>query len=162
AAIALVMAGLLFARLRDTPESVGLPEVEGTHVADAPAKYGALLWRQVFSDKYIWIVSAANFFVYTIPYAVLDWGPTILKEAKGIELSSAGWMVAAFEVAGLAGMLATGWLTDRVFRGRAAPVSLICMLLCGATVLAFGRAPGRVAGDAAARAVWLNTGLLMG
>jgi len=153
AAIALAMSILLLINLRDTPESVGLPELPGTHVANAPAGYAALLWQQVFSDPYIWIVSAANFFVYTIRYGLLDWGPTMLKEAKGIDLSHAGWMIAAFEAAGLAGMLATGWLTDRLFRGRAAPVCLIWMLLCGAALFAFSRSP--------AKALVLNSALLM-
>ena len=161
AGLAIAASIALLFWLRDTPESVGLPEVEGTQEislsADSArvpwANYKTLLWDRVFSDRYIWIVSAANFFVYIIRYAVLDWGPTMLQEAKGIQLSWAGWMVAAFEVAGLAGMLATGWITDRVFKGRAAPVSLICMLFCGAALFLFSQVPGRY--------VWLNTGLLM-
>ena len=92
AAIAMAMSGLLFVFLRDTPESVGLPEIEGTHVpggdtaADSPAQFKQFLWDRVFSNKYIWLVSAANFFVYTIRFAVFDWGPTMLKEFKGVEL----------------------------------------------------------------------------
>lgn len=161
AAIAGVMAVLLFMRLRDTPESVGLPGVEGTGEIDAgvpggehsPASFRTMLWLRVFSNKYIWVVSAANFFVYIIRYAVLDWGPMFLKEYKGVELTNAAWMVAGFEVAGLIGMLATGWLTDRAFGGRAAPVSFICMVLCGMTLFAFWKAPSHQA--------WLNTSLLM-
>lgn len=160
AALALLMAVVLLTQLRDAPESVGLPEVEGTQEISKsidkgllPSTYKALLWEKVFSDKYIWLVSAANFFVYTIRYAVLDWGPTMLKEAKGVQLSHAGWMVAGFEVAGLAGMLTSGWLTDRAFKGRAAPVSLIWILLCGATLLVFSRTSGQ--------SFWLNTILLM-
>ena len=160
AGLAFLMAFVLLTQLRDAPESVGLPEVEGTreirsvsNTDQSLRSYRSLLWERVFSDKYIWIVSAANFFVYTIRYAVLDWGPTMLKEVKGIQLSHAGWMVAGFEVAGLAGMLTTGWLTDRVFKGRAAPVSLIWMVLCGATLYLFSRAPGDT--------FWLNAALLM-
>lgn len=158
-AIAAGMAGLLLLNLRDTPESVGLPEVEGTHVPggdsadESAAEFRQFLHRQVFSNKYIWLVSAANFFVYTIRFAVFDWGPTVLKEAKGIQLVGAGWMVAGFEVAGLAGMLVTGFLTDRLFRGRGAPLSLLCMLLCGLSVYLFWKAPARM--------VWLNAALLM-
>jgi phosphoglycerate transporter family protein len=158
-AIAAGMSGLLLLNLRDTPESVGLPEVEGTHVVggdssgDSPADFRQFLRRQVFSNKYIWLVSAANFFVYTIRFAIFDWGPTVLKEAKGIQLVGAGWMVAGFEVAGLAGMLVTGFLTDRLFRGRGAPLSLVCMLLCGLSVYLFWKAPARMVG--------LNTALLM-
>jgi sugar phosphate permease len=159
AGLALAMAVGLLLKLRDAPESIGLPEVEGTRdiskASDDDIKrgYKALLWDKVFSDKYIWLVSAANFFVYTIRYAVLDWGPTMLKESKGVQLSHAGWMVAGFELAGLAGMLTTGWLTDRVFKGRAAPVSLIWMLSCGATLLIFSKTSGDT--------FWLNTILLM-
>ena len=115
------------------PGTVGAPDDRTT--------YRAFLWRHVFSNKYIWLVSAANFFVYTIRFAVFDWGPTLLKETKGVSISSAAWMTAGFEVAGLVGMLITGWLTDRAFKGRAAPLCLLSMLLCGASILAFWKAP---------------------
>jgi OPA family glycerol-3-phosphate transporter-like MFS transporter/OPA family sugar phosphate sensor protein UhpC-like MFS transporter len=75
---------------------------------------------QVFKNKYIWIVSAANFFVYTIRFAVLDWGPTMLTQAKHIEITNAAWMVVAFEVFGLTGAIIGGRLTDRFLAGRAA------------------------------------------
>ena len=157
--IAMGMAGLLFMYLRDTPASVGLPEIEGSHVPggdtgmESAAQFREFLRRQVFRNKYIWLVSAANFFVYTIRFAVFDWGPTVLKEAKGVNLVGASWMVAGFEVAGLAGMITTGYLTDRVFKGRGAPLSLLSMLLCGVSIFLFWRVPGRI--------VWLNTSLLM-
>ncbi len=154
ATIAMTIAVALIIFLRDTPESVGLPEIEGTRETPEPSqRFSQVLWRRVFSDKYIWIASLANFFVYTIRYAVFDWGPTMLKEFKGLDLTSASWMVAAFEVAGLAGMLLTGWLTDRVFRGRGAPLSMLSMLLCGLAVFLFWKAPPK--------ALMLNTILLM-
>ncbi|HTY86265.1 MAG TPA: MFS transporter, partial [Candidatus Acidoferrum sp.] len=78
AAIAGSVAVLLWFLLPDTPPSVGLPEVEGTRVAgsefESPADFRAFLLRQVFGNKYIWLLATANFFVYTIRYAVFDWG----------------------------------------------------------------------------------------
>ena len=123
--IALAVAGLLLVYLRDTPESVGLPEIEGTHMpglteagdGQTQAQFKAFLWSRVFSNKYIWYVSAANFFVYTIRFAVFDWGTTLLKESKGIEILNSSLMIAAFEIAGLFGMLITGWLTDHAAAG---------------------------------------------
>jgi OPA family glycerol-3-phosphate transporter-like MFS transporter/OPA family sugar phosphate sensor protein UhpC-like MFS transporter len=159
ALIAAAMAGMLLMYLRDTPESVGLPEIEGTHVkggdtaAETNAEFAQFLRRQVFSNKYIWIASIANFFVYTIRFSFFDWGTSFLKEVKGIQIEGAGLMVAGFEVAGLAGMLATGYLTDKVFRGRGAPLSMISMLLCGVAIFCFMRAPAHL--------TWLNTMLLM-
>jgi len=146
AVIALAIAGLLLANLRDTPESVGLPPVEGTKLTrhdevESAVEFKQFLWERVFCDKYIWLVSAANFFVYTIRFAAYDWGPTLLKETKGIEIEHAAWMVAGFEFAGLGGMLLTGWLTDRVFKGRAVPLSLICMILCGVSIFLFWKLP---------------------
>ena len=170
-AIAIAVAVLLFVNLRDTPESVGLPDVEAlggpastqrtvTQLTNTPPlnpdsaeHFGDFILRRVFSNPYIWLASAANFFVYTIRFAIFDWGPTLLQQSKGIEIRNAVWMVASFEFAGLAGILLTGWLTDRFLRGRAAPVCLVSMLLCGVSIFLFWHAPGS--------SFWLNTGLLM-
>jgi OPA family glycerol-3-phosphate transporter-like MFS transporter/OPA family sugar phosphate sensor protein UhpC-like MFS transporter len=147
AGIALAVSMLLFAFLRDTPRSVGLPEVEGSHVPggdaadESAAAFFKVLRECVFSNGYIWLVSCANFFVYTIRFAVFDWGPTLLKQAKGIPLLHAAGMVAGFEVAGTVGMLVTGYLTDKLFAGRGAPLSLISMLLCGLSIFLFWETP---------------------
>jgi OPA family glycerol-3-phosphate transporter-like MFS transporter/OPA family sugar phosphate sensor protein UhpC-like MFS transporter len=153
AALAIVTSLLLLIFLRDTPESVGLPPVEGTGGAEGgksdadPANgapdpnFRATLVEKVFSNPYIWMLGVANFFVYTVRYALLDWGPTMLKEYRHVDLQSAGWMLAGFEAAGLAGMLAAGWITDRVFGGRGARTCVFCMIACAATVLLFWRTP---------------------
>lgn len=135
-AIALAGAVALWIFMRDVPSSVGLPEIcpEGVSREEAEnegttKEFKQFLRKQVFGNPYIWILAIANFFVYTIRYAILDWGPTLLSEWKGISVQHAGWMVAIFEISGLAGMLLTGWITDRFWGGRASRVSLICMVL---------------------------------
>ena len=151
AVIALACATFLWFTLPDTPPSVGLPEVEGTR-DEAPGQlqedksnkeFRAFVYNQVFRNKYIWIVSFANFFVYIIRYAVLDWGPTLLTESKHIKISHAGWMVGGFEFCGLLGALLGGWLTDRWFGGRAIRVCLIYMMLAGVSVFLFWKVPGQ-------------------
>lgn len=146
AGIALAGALFLAVRLRDTPESLGLPEVEGTASAavapDGPREtHARVLRRMVFANPYIWLLSLANFFVYTVRYGILDWGPTFLKQAKHIDLSHAGWMVAAFEFSGIVGMLAGGWLTDKVFGGRGSRTCVVFMVLCTVSLLAFWALP---------------------
>lgn len=145
AAIALAGAVMLWRLLPDTPPSVGLPEVPGTeHVAGAVENeddFKAVLKEKVFRNKYIWLLALANFFVYVVRYAVLDWGPTLLNEAKGVKLVHASWMVAAFEISGIVGMLAAGWITDRVFGGRGARTCLVYMTLAGLAVLIFWKLP---------------------
>jgi OPA family glycerol-3-phosphate transporter-like MFS transporter/OPA family sugar phosphate sensor protein UhpC-like MFS transporter len=150
AALALVGAACLWFWLADTPESVGLPEVEGTKSSETSeesrADFKAFIWKKVFCNKYMWLVGLANFFVYTIRYAVLDWGPTLLTETKGVKLTHAGWMVASFEISGVFGMLLGGWLTDRVFGGRGSRACLFYMVGAGAAIFLFWKTPAYWAG----------------
>ena len=147
AIIALLCAFFLWLTLPDTPPSVGLPEIEGTtgntRAEESPAEFRRFLIEHVFTNKYIWIVSLANFFVYIIRYAVLDWGPTLLTEAKHIQITHAGWMVGGFEFCGLFGAIIGGRLTDRYFRGRAVPICLVYMVLAGVFVFLFWTIPAQ-------------------
>lgn len=99
--IALVGAAGLWFALRDTPRSVGLPELNqktsGDEKEDTSAEFKRFVRKKVFGNPAIWVLAIANFFVYTVRYAVLDWGPTLLGEWKGISIQHAGWMVAALK-----------------------------------------------------------------
>ena len=150
AALAMACAVFLWFSLPDTPPSVGLPELEGTGSSASAAtkketskEFRLFVYEHVFRNTFIWIVSFANFFVYIIRYAVLDWGPTLLTESKHIKITHAGWMVAGFEFFGLFGAVVGGWLTDKYFGGRAVRVCLIYMLLAGVSVFLFWRIPGQ-------------------
>ena len=157
-AIALCGAAAMWMLLPDTPPSVGLPEVEGTQkvagTGHDTTDFKALLLEKVFRNKYIWLFSAANFFVYTIRYAMLDWGPTMLSQSKGIRLSHTGWMLAAFEFFGLLGALLGGWMTDRFFGGRGARACTFYMFLSGLAILAFWKN--------SSSSPWVSTALLCG
>jgi len=145
AAIAAVCAFYILYRLPDTPPSVGLPEAEGTHNPTAH-KAGEDFWpvlvKYVFTNKYIWLLSLANFFVYVLRYAVLDWGPTLLTQAKHIHLTNAGWMVFAFEIAGLFGALVGGWIAEKYFAGRCLRACVFFMALAGVSMWMFWRLGG--------------------
>lgn len=161
AALVLLIAIALWFTLRDTPGSVGLPELTGTRVAakgrrneSDSVEFKRILREHVFGNPIMWLIAVANFFVYTMRYGVLDWGPTLLHESKNISIQHAGWMVAAFEISGLIGMLAAGWLTDRWFRGRAVRMCVICMSLATVFLFLFWKWP--------APPTWLATCLLGG
>lgn len=155
AGLAFLCSIFLWVALPDTPPSVGLPEVQGTQVkitAGEKQDWKAVAVRYVFSNPYIWLLAVANFFVYTIRYGLLDWGPTFLTQAKHLELTNAGWMVWAYEISGMTGALIGGWLTDRLFGGRCFRACVFYMAMAGVAVLLFWK----VAGESA----WLNTLLL--
>ena len=75
----------------------------------------------------LWVLSIANIFVYIARYAMVDWGPTYLKEVKGASLAQGGFSTLVIEFAGAAGMLTMGWLSDKL-GGRRARVSVMAMI----------------------------------
>jgi len=134
--LAVLCALYLLLRLRDTPQSVGLPPVEDYKrdalpggVRDHEEELGTrdLLRNYILNNQYLWLFAAANFFVYIARYAMLDWGPTYLKEVKRASLEDGGYSTAVFEFAGIFSTLLMGWLSDRA-GGRRGMVSLLCML----------------------------------
>ncbi len=136
--IALIGAGGLYLMLRDTPSSVGLPELEeleGKKDKQEKAKksdsayHKAFLRRMVFGNPIIWVLAITNFFVYIVRFSMLDWGMMLLPGSKGVPVAVAGIMVAVFEfVGGNLGMVVAGWATDHIFGSRAQRTCVFCML----------------------------------
>lgn len=131
--LALLCAAYLITRLRDTPQSVGLPPVEVYRnepgaAPDAERELGTreLFMNYILKNRRLWLFAAANFFVYIARYSLLDWGPTYLKEMKGASLAEGGFSTAVFEFAGVFSTLLMGWISDKA-GGRRGMVSLLCM-----------------------------------
>ncbi|MBP3774263.1 MAG: MFS transporter [Bacteroidaceae bacterium] len=135
AIIAMLGVVFIFFVLRDTPTSVGLPEIAVGKMTDEVERkktnkeFRAILMKRVFKNPFIWILSIANFFIYTVRFAFLDWGPTMFQQWLNVTPSQSGWMAGGFEIFGLLGMLLSGWACDKYFHGKAARVSLICTIL---------------------------------
>ena len=102
----------------------GTPEEEGMGRLALPYR----LARRVYLNPTMWVLGASCFMVYLARFAILDWGPMLMKEAKGVSLAGAGWTVATFEIAGILGTLFSGVATDRLAGGRAPRVCLFMML----------------------------------
>ena len=141
--LAVLCAVYLVARLRDTPQSVGLPPIE-EYRNDYPAKGGRdreaelgtreLVVNYILRNRYLWLFAAANFFVYLTRYSMLDWGPTYLKEVKHASLEQGGFSTAIYELGGMFSTVLMGWLSDKA-GGRRGMISVICMV---PVFLAFG------------------------
>ncbi|MCE3231650.1 MAG: hypothetical protein K0R52_1578 [Alphaproteobacteria bacterium] len=136
AILALVVACLLFNRLRDTPQSIGLPSIEQHHglVKDAQEKEednlsSRELIKLVLSKRLLYYVCMANMFFYVVRLGIVTWAPTFLRELKGASLMTSGWQVVGYDLAGIFGGIAAGWISDQYFSGRRGPVSVMYMLL---------------------------------
>jgi OPA family glycerol-3-phosphate transporter-like MFS transporter len=131
--IALVGSVLLFYALRDRPQEVNLPPVEaykGEELFDGEDSRITFqeLMNCVLRNRLLWYVSCANCFLYVVRSGIFNWAPMFLRQSKGSDAMSAGWQIGAYEIAGLAGGLAAGWLSDKVFKGRRGPVGTYFML----------------------------------
>lgn len=141
--LSVFMAIYLALRLRDTPQSCGLPPIEEYRQdypgsERVPTHERELGTRELFVDyiltnKYLWLFALTNFFVYITRYAMLDWGPVYLREVKGATLSGGGLAVLILEFGGIPSTIFLGWVSDRL-GGRRGMVALLCMV---PVVLAF-------------------------
>lgn len=133
AIVAVGGAILCFFSLNDTPQEVGLPEIAETHTgkeatAGIKGAHKAFLAHMVFKNKWVWMFSFANIFVYVLRMGILDWGPKFLTEDRGMNINSAAWSVAVFELTAIVGTILAGWATDHLFKGKAHRMSLFCMI----------------------------------
>lgn len=138
ALIALIISVLVYFLMEDTPQSCGLPSIEKWK-NDYPVDYHhekseqelsgkEIFFTYVFKNRFLWFIAIANAFVYLIRYGVLDWAPTYLSETRNLDLSTSGWAYFLYEYAGIPGTLLAGWLSDKVFKGQRAQVSIIYMI----------------------------------
>jgi OPA family glycerol-3-phosphate transporter-like MFS transporter len=85
----------------------------------------------------IWILAFGLFGLDAVRYGFLDWAPGHLAEVHHSGALSAALKTAVFPLAGALGTLSSGWLTDRFFQSRRAPVCAIMLLGVGVTTLVY-------------------------
>ncbi|MBR1632168.1 MAG: MFS transporter [Bacteroidales bacterium] len=132
--------------LRDTPSSVGLPELPDTKTEldgdDSGEGYRKFLLKKVFGNPVVWVVAVTALTLYIVRFAVLDWGPKFLQQGEQqLSPQLAGWTIGIFEIAGCLGMLSAGWITDHLFKSKGQRVCVIEMVLTGLCLLAIHLLP---------------------
>ncbi len=145
-AVAAIGVLFIFLTLRDTPKSVGLPELENTRTEldedDSPAAFRAFIRKRVFRSPIVWCLAITDLFVYIVRFAVLDWGPMFLQQRENpLSPQLSGWTIGIFEVAGCIGMLCAGWMSDRFFKGKSHRVCAVEMFLVALCMIALHLLP---------------------
>lgn len=132
--ITIIISLFLFLRLRNTPESMGLPSVgkwrndplelaqekEGRHLS-----WRKILQQYVFLNKYIWLLALSYCLVYIVRTAINDWGNIYLTENYHYDLVSANSALSLFEIGGFVGSLAAGWGSDKLSSSNRGPMALL-------------------------------------
>jgi MFS transporter, OPA family, glycerol-3-phosphate transporter len=144
-AVALAIALLCLLLLRPRPVDCGLPEVESwrQEPEESVGSGEQLSFRQIFlnhvlPNRLLWLLAVANAFLYLIRNGTVDWIPNYLQTVKGFTQTDSATAVFLFELAGIPGTLLVGWLSDRFFRSRRAPLTALFMLPTMAALLVYG------------------------
>lgn len=127
AIIGLLGALIISLFFHDTPESKGLPPVNKDF-----AKKKTSTWEEqsgVLKNPYVWILALSSAFMYISRYAVNSWGPYYFEASKGYTLTQANSLVAISAVCGILGTASSGFVSDKIFKGRRNAPALIFGLM---------------------------------
>lgn len=148
---AILVAIISIFLVRDTPQSCGLPPIE-EYKNDYPKTYEAsqekefsakeIFLKYVLNNKLLWYIAIANAFVYLVRNGIINWAPTFLQEAKHFTASEATWSASIYELAAIPGTILCGIMSDKLFNGRRAPVTIIYMTLTLLAVAVYWLTPG--------------------
>ena len=139
----------LYMLLVERPEDRGLPAVrevpedseppvpaQATEVAPttepAPPSLVSLLRLPV-----LWALGGSYFGLKMIRYSLLFWLPFYLKQHLHYSEGDAGYLSMPFELGGVAGSVAVGWISDRYFRTRRLRLAVPLLFVLGAALLAY-------------------------
>ncbi|OGI00736.1 MAG: hypothetical protein A2Y25_11590 [Candidatus Melainabacteria bacterium GWF2_37_15] len=140
AILSVFVSFFLFERLRDKPTTIGLPDIEEyrePHMAvkkdcncpsDDDECYLEIFKKHILFNKTIWMLALAYIFVYIIRFGTEDWIIKYLVEAKNNSLSTAAMKLSFLPLFGIAGTIAAGYFSDKIFKGQRAPINVIFLV----------------------------------
>lgn len=129
---------------RNKPEDVGLAPIDDPVTAvdeskivddHGPLRLSPEAWTNLF------LVAGFYFCAKLIRYAMWSWSAYFLERTYQLTGEAANQYATIFDICGLLGVWATGWMSDRYFGSRRAGVSLlfVCgMMVVTALLIAFG------------------------
>lgn len=122
---------LLF--MRDSPQSAGYPPIGviRNETDEISEPQGSVFKNQLLSlrNPALWTLALASAFMYIDRYAVNSWGIFFLQQAKQYSTVEASGIIGMNAIAGIAGTLLAGMLSDRLFpRNRSVMAGIISLL----------------------------------
>lgn len=146
--LGLAVAAGTYLLMTDRPRTMGLPTVadwRNDHYAETPAESATSVLRlqlSILRIPAIWVLALASATTYVTRYAINSWGVLYLQEARGYSLPEAGGLLMLSTLAGIAGAIAFGLISDKLFAARRPPANLLfaAMELAGLGVIFFGPA----------------------
>ena len=136
ALLGLVGAGILWCFFGDRTERVSLEKTSVAASASAWAEQRAMLRTPA-----VWEIALASSFMYVVRYAINSWGLFFLQKAKGYAPVEASFIISVSSIAGIAGTVLSGWISDRWFGGDRFKPAILMGMLNTLSLLAFALVP---------------------
>ncbi len=92
-------------------------------------------YLSILKRSEIWLVGISYFFLKFIRYSFLFWLPAYLEQSLYYSTANAGYLSSIYELAGFGGILAAGYLSDKVFGLKRFAVSSLMLFLLSAGFL---------------------------
>ncbi|MGL4850370.1 MAG: MFS transporter [Clostridium sp.] len=135
AIICIIVAFLVLIFGADSPSSKGLPTIEEYKKVEVKDKKQTversnLTAFQIFKyyiigNKYVWLFALSNVFVYLLREGIENWIPIYLERVKHFNTDALGLGLFLFEITAIPITLLAGWMSDKYFKGRRAPLSIL-------------------------------------
>lgn len=147
AMLALIIPVMWFG-LRNSPEDAALPPLSeyqsgsaqdpnDRSTAGVEESRWATIWHVLTSTE-IWLLAFAYLPVKLARYSLEFWGPQYVAESLGSSAFSSTLVAAWLPIGGFVGVIASGYVSDKLFQSRRAPVVIIS-LCAAAALLLIGR-----------------------
>jgi len=126
AGIALVIGACMALIVKDTPEEANFPPVNPEEETGGKVQVKVFdVFKIIVTNPVIWIVACAYACTGSVRQSLDQWFPRFLQEVHHVDYQSAQFQLVAFSIpfVASAGSLISGFIYDKVFRGRRAPVA---------------------------------------
>lgn len=124
----------------DRPASVGLPSVaeytgdeihmEGGDVTTSELtdlSIQEVFVKYILKNKLVWAITLTSMSLYIVRYGIMSWIPSYLVQFKGFDASTAKWLVGAFELSAVPGVILIGAISD-FLKDRRDIVCIACVI----------------------------------
>ena len=128
AVVASVVAIVLAIVVKDTPEECGYKNLfpgEADHAdSEVHARLGDV-FKHIASNPMVWIIAGAYACTGAVRQSIEQWFPTYFQEVYDLDMTGAKfqWLGFLIPIVASAGSLLSGWISDRFFHSRRAPVA---------------------------------------
>jgi OPA family glycerol-3-phosphate transporter-like MFS transporter len=130
AGVAALVAVVLTLVVKDTPEEAGYTNLfpgEADHAhADARTEM-RVVFHHIVSNPMVWVMAAAYACTGAVRQSIDQWFPTYFQEVHHVNMKEShqfqlvGFLI---PIVASAGSILSGWVSDRFFQSRRAPVAL--------------------------------------